>query len=134
MSKEPELYEREQTFQIGDVCRIVHTDNTFRHPVISDEKAWEVGLTILVAGSYWQTCGCCRDLKDYVVIVPAHLNPDRYDEKGCYHDQEKWYHGEFSWAWVRESQMEFVRKPTDEERTKAIAVYRSWTRDQNIKL
>lgn len=120
-------FDPSQTFQIGDVCRVIHTDNQLRYPPITDEEDPRVGLTVLIVGSYWQTCGCYKNLTDYVVVAPMELNPDHYDERGWYHDTELMYGGEFAWSWVREFQMEFLRKPTDDELKKAYKYYERWS-------
>lgn len=116
-----------QRFQIGDVCRIVHTDSRWRYPPITDEEDPRVGVTVLIVGSYWQTCGLCRNLTDYVVVAPIELNPERYDSDGCYRDEELTYGGEFAWSWIREFQLQFLRKPTDEELKKAYGYYVRWS-------
>ena len=50
-------YDKRQTYQIGDICRIVRADNKFRYPPIKDEETDGYGLLIQIIGSYWQLCG-----------------------------------------------------------------------------
>ena len=39
-------YDKRQTYQIGDICRIVHADNTFTYPPIKDKET--KGYNLLV--------------------------------------------------------------------------------------
>lgn len=132
-------YDERQKYQIGDICKIVRANNEFRYPPIKDEETSGYGLYVQIVGSYWQLCGCCfslyddnfnfvewvKDMSKYHIIVPKHLNPQCYNKKG------EWeYKGSrcgskepFGWAWVAESQLDFVRHPTVEEKEFALKEY-----------
>lgn len=80
-------YDKRQTYQIGDICRIVHANNEMRYPPIKDEETKGYGLLVQITGSYWQRCGTvsvwydnngnflewAKNLLDYSIIIPKHL-------------------------------------------------------------
>lgn len=125
-----EIYQEGQKFQIGDICKIVHTNNTFRYPPLEDKDDNYVGLYVIILGSYWQICGSPYELhyadgsmskykntSDYQVIAPYCLNKTKCKKlDGGYE-----YYGiqsgskEMRWAWVDEGQMEFVRHWNEDE-------------------
>lgn len=114
---------KNQKFQIGDICRIVRADNSLRYPPIKDKETEGYGCLVVIMHSYAQ---CFPHMNpsnsgDLEVYLPQWLNPQMYDGKGWYKGKAWSCQGEFSWSWVSESQLEFVRKPTDEEIEKIIA-------------
>ena len=134
-------YDKKQKFQIGDICKIIHTDNTFRYPKLKDEDDWKVGLYVIITGSYWQLYGSncfyivtenengfefepLKNLSDYSVIVPRNLNPQCYDKEGNWNYGGLWTYihknDNFGWAWVNNCCLEFIRKPNEEELNIAI--------------
>lgn len=137
-------YDKRQTYQIGDICRIVHADNRFRYPPIKDEETDGYSLLIQIIGSYWQLCGSyggvfdsennflgwAKNLVDYSIVIPKHLNPQCYNSKGEWEYKGFWLNSQrpFGWAWVNEYQLEFIRHPTKKEEKYALQEY--W---QNIE-
>lgn len=110
-------YNSVQKFQIGDICRVSCADNTLCCPLDKDEDATGCGCEIIIVGSYGQIfpnistyCG------DYEVFIPRKLNPSQYDKNGDYNNKGCWCRGEYGWAWVSNSQLDFVRKPDDNEK------------------
>lgn len=92
-------YEDRQKFQIGDICKIVHTDNGLRFPKITDEKDINYGRECIILHTYSQVFWG-SNYNDYSVYLLPIKNTDAYSG---------------SFAWVSASQMEFIRKPNDEE-------------------
>ena len=45
-------YDKRQTYQIGDICRIIHANNEMRYPPIKDEETKGYGLLVQITGSY----------------------------------------------------------------------------------
>ena len=132
-------YDERQTYQIGDICRIVRANNEMRYPPIKDEETEEYGLLVQIVGSYWQRCGSCgaffdsdnnflewgKNLVDYSIIIPKHLNPQCYNSKGEWEYKGCWSSSQrpFGWSWVDECQLEFIRHPTKEEEKFALQEY-----------
>ncbi len=114
-----------QKFQIGDICKIVRADNSFCFPEKKDEETTGFGLQIMIVGSYGQIFPNMNeyDLSSYEVYVPKHLNESVYFYKNGYYRCEIPNFGsgggkefrETGWAWVKNSQLDFVRKPNKED-------------------
>lgn len=132
-------YDERQTYQIGDICRIVRANNEMRYPPIKDEETEGYGLLVQIVGSYWQRCGTVsawydnddnflewgKNLVDYSIIIPKHLNPQCYNSKGEWEYKGCWSISQrpFGWSWINEYQLEFIRHPTKEEKNFALQEY-----------
>ena len=131
-------YNKRQTYQIGDICRIVRANNEMRYPPIKDEETKGYGLLVQIVGSYWQRCealykryyennkfiGYGKNLVDYSIIVPKNLNPQCYNSKGEWEYKGSRAGGgqrPLRWSWVNEIQLEFIRHPTEKEKRICIA-------------
>ena len=112
-----------QKFQIGDICKIVRADNSFRYPPLEDEETTGYGCLIVIMYSYAQCFPNIgpRNTDDFSVCLPNWLNPHKFDKRG-YFKGDFIAKNELEWAWVSEMQLEFVRKPTEEEIEKIIAI------------
>src|SRR5699024_6455736 len=66
-----------------------------------------------------------KDLVDYSIIIPKHLNPQCYNSKGEWEYKGCWSSSQrpFGWSWVDECQLEFIRHPTKEEEKFALQEY-----------
>lgn len=114
-----------QKFEIGDICKIVRADNTFCYPEKKDCEATGYGLYVMIIGSYGQIFPNISkyNLNDYEVFVPKHLNPNVYDYKdGRYSCKIPNFgecggntYEEFGWSWVKDFQMDFIKKPNEED-------------------
>ena len=114
-----------QKFKIGDICKIVRADNTFRYPKIKDEEEIGFGCYVMIIGSYGQIFPdiCSSNTSCYSVYLPKHLNAHIYDKSlfpnqnyadfDCYIPGFGYCNGEFAWAWVSEHCMDFICHPSE---------------------
>lgn len=133
-------YDERQTYQIGDICRIVRANNEMCYPPIKDEETKGYGLLVQIVESYWQRCGAlckCYDennkfigygknLVDYSITVPKNLNPQCYNFKGEWKYKGSRAGGSqrpLGWSLINEIQLEFVRQPTEKEKEFALQEY-----------